>query len=164
MLNERHNELVSAYKAGTLECPEIRWHEQLSEIDLSLQPDKLHRKLLEENLSILPKVRLGKLVRWMSEADAAFFGRKKLYEYSSDQKTSRVLDLWQQGEKLIPPTILIYDQQYMNLVRPTGIPSSELRPADGKHRLAICCNFEVETIPILVLNRQLDLIKRVLKM
>jgi ParB-like chromosome segregation protein Spo0J len=163
MLPQRHDQLVNAYKAGTLPRPDIQWHQNLQDIDLSLQPDKLHLKLVAEGLSILPNVRLKTLVSRMREADAAIFRRKKLYEHAGDHQTSRALDLWLQGEKLIPPTILIFDQPFMDLVCRHGIPSTELQPVDGKHRLSICCYFGIHAIPILVLERQLDQIKRILK-
>ena len=138
-MDKRHDELFRQYKDDILPCPNIRWHEHISDIDLSWQPKHLHPNLVVEGLAILPDVHLEMLLDKMSEEDTTFFRRKRLYENRFDTSTSRALDWWMQGEKMIPPTILIYDQQFMDLVCPKGIPSTELRPADGKHRLAICC-------------------------
>lgn len=77
---------------------------------------------------------------------------------------SRVWDHWLNNQKLIPPTIIIFDQRYMDLLVPGGIPSRELQPIDGKHRLNVAYYFGAETMPIIVLERQVLSIRRRLRM
>lgn len=56
--DSRRAALVRAFKGGTLACPNIQCHEDMSTIDLSLQPQKLPPKIVAEGLSILPNLDL----------------------------------------------------------------------------------------------------------
>ena len=78
-------------------------------------------------------------------------------------KISSVIYSWQQGQRLIPPTILIYNKEFAETLENSNFESTEdLRPQDGKHRINAAYCLGATNIPILVRNRQLDLIKKIL--
>lgn len=159
--NITHEILIAAYREGNLPIPQIHWHLSETEIDLSLQRDALHPRLLVEGFTIIPNVDIETLFNQMTEADAAMFRRRELYNSSFNARTiSSVLHSWLKDQKLIPPTIIVYDKEFADTLKIKIITSNELRPIDGKHRINVSYFFGAKSIPILVRNKQLQLIEK----
>jgi hypothetical protein len=157
---EIHERVFEAYKSNTLLIPEVRWHIDSTKIDLSLQRDSFRKELLVDGISVIPEVDIGVLFNKMTKDDALMFRKKKLYNPSFNSKSiSIVINHWLQGIKLIPPTIMIFNQEYADTLNIDIIVSKELRPIDGKHRINAAYFFGIKTIPILVRNKQLSIIK-----
>lgn len=153
------------FKSNSLPIPNVAWHTIESEIDLSLQRDKLVPELLTDGFTIIPEVDFELLLNKMTVQDAAMLRKRDLYSPKFHDRTiSTILNHWINNEKLIPPTILIYDEIFVNALNNGRhiITSEELRPIDGKHRLHVSYYFGVKTIPILVINKQLSSIKDIL--
>lgn len=54
--NQRQEELFGNYRKGIVPQPNVLWHDNLDEIDFSLQRDTLHPKLHDEGLTVLKQV------------------------------------------------------------------------------------------------------------
>lgn len=162
--NLEHHRLMADYKENRLRIPDILWHRSIDEIDLSLQPDRLVKGLLAGGLELIAEVDIEILIDRMTKADQRMFRKRKLYNPSfNGHKISSVIYSWQQGQRLIPPTILIYNKEFAETLENSNFESTEdLRPQDGKHRINAAYCLGATNIPILVRNRQLDLIKKIL--
>jgi hypothetical protein len=161
--NTIHRKLYEKYKVGVLPTPKILWHESELEIDLSLQRDTLNPKLLLDGFAIIPNVDIEVLLNNMTVQDAEMFRKKDLYNLSFDGRTtSTVLNFWLANNKLIPPTIVVFDKECIDTLGINAIPSKELSPVDGKHRMNVSYFFGVKSIPILVRTKQVELITSIL--
>jgi hypothetical protein len=162
-LNRMHETFVLQWKAGTLPRPSVQWHQHIEDIDKDILAKAINRKLAADSFTVIPAVDVEVLLDKMRKVDANFYRKKVLYEDSHDRQTSRVLRHWYNREKLIPPTIMVFNQEYFDFISLDAIPSKELQPVDGKHRLNIAYYYETLSIPILVWNKQIDLITRILQ-
>lgn len=162
---EVYNKLLSEYKKGNLKNPEPKWHLEESDIDFSLQLNQFRDELLEDGFTIIPNVDIETLLKKMTSQDYKMFRTKKLFGSTfSDLGLSEIIYLWQNGEKLIPPTIVILDNTFMLKVQnPFPKTTIEFMALDGKHRLKVSCYFNVEKIPIIAFNWQAEKIKKMLE-
>jgi hypothetical protein len=133
-------------------------------VNLSLQRDPPDPRLLADGFSILNDVRIDHLISLMLEGDIEYYREDKFIRRSLDFETTRILSHWLNGEKLIPPTMMVYTKEILGLFEKGDIiPSTEIFPADGKHRLSLAHYLGVKTIPILVFNIQLTLLSKMLR-
>lgn len=163
--NRIHDQIFKAYNEKTLSIPDVNWHLNVEEIDLSLQRDGYRKELLVGGITIIPDVDIELLLNSMTKENAAMFRRKELYEQDlPDMAISKVVNYWIHGTKLIPPTIMVFTQEYAETLNISIIPSKELQPVDGKHRLKVAYFFGVKQIPILVRTIQAPIIKKTLRL
>ncbi len=159
--NKRHQEIVKLYKSSKLNDVTPLWHTTIEEIDLAKQRENLREDLLEEGFKIIENINIELLFDKMSSGNPDMFREKVLYNDDlNDWKISDVLDNWINGTKLIPPTILVIDKTIDNMVTDTN----ELFATDGKHRLNVAYYYGATSIPIFVVNKQLDKIKTILNL
>ena len=146
---------------GKLDLPIPIWKIDDNEIDLTLQRDKIHPKLLEKGISVIKDVSLDRLLNLFTIQDQRMFTGKELFDNKfNDTTISTILDFWKKDQSLLPPTICIFNKDYMELVCKNGIPSKELQPIDGKHRLRTAIYCGASKIPILVPTFQLEWVKK----
>jgi len=158
--NKRHQEILHLYRKSTLPDIKPHWHTNVEEIDLSKQRENLGQDLLEEGFTILDSVDIELLFDKMSPGNPEMFREKNLYnEDLCDLKISDVLDKWINKVRLIPPTILVFDKTIYKSIDNTN----QLFATDGKHRINVAYYYGATQIPILVINKQLDKIKSILK-
>jgi len=157
----RYKEIYDSYRKGSLILPIAEWHTSESEIIFSLQRDQLDSRLLTSGFTIIPDVDINVLLNNMELQDEEMFKRNNLYDESfSDSNISDVINCWMEGQKLIPPTIMIFDEEFFKRVNRTPYVTDELRPVDGKHRLKVSYYLKEKKIPITVLNWQVEKIKK----
>lgn len=141
------------------------WHERIENIDLSLQKHQIDERVIEDGIAILPNVDLRKLLRRLVSYQRKMFEEAILFNESLDKtNTCLIIDFWLKKKPLIPPTVIIFDQDYPD---PAGIKlqnlNDDFHPIDGKHRLNVAVFCKVQTLPILVLKRQEEKILSLLK-
>ena len=159
--NKRHKEIYDLYKSGQLKNINPIWHINAEEIELTKQKENLTSKLLENGFTIIENIDIELLFDNMPSGNPEMFRKRKLYNNSLDEfKTSEVLDNWIKGVKLIPPTILVIDETIEKGIENT----TKIYPTDGKHRLNAAYFFGAKKIPIFVINKQIESIKKILKL
>lgn len=158
-----HEKILEEYRMGELERPNISWHLSINDIDVK-QGINMHPNLLSSGLSIISNVSMKTLMNCMNQDYVTALRRKKLYdENGSDRSTSQIINHWRQKRKLTPPTIVVFNQQLFEAIgKEHLIPSSELQPNDGRHRLNAAYYFGEESIPIVVWKPQHGTIKEIL--
>jgi hypothetical protein len=161
--NAIHVKVMSAYTSGSLTTPQVKWHLSVGDIDME-NGVQLVDALIKDGMSILKDVNIETLLNCMTIGYQDMVRSRHLFEHSADRSTSSIIHHWQQGEKLTPPTILVFTEEHFRKIgREHLISSVELVPIDGKHRLNAAYYFGETKIPILVRNPQLELIKTMLK-
>ena len=159
--NRRHQEILNLFKSSKLTDLEPLWHTDINEIDLSKQRENLRSDLLDEGFTILQNINIELLFDKMQSGNPEMFREKELYNDDlNDWKISDVIDNWLNNVKLIPPTILVIDKVIDKTINDT----CKLFPTDGKHRINVAYYFGASTIPIFVVNKQLDKIKTILNL
>lgn len=157
--NRRHQEIVKLFKSSKLTDLKPLWHTDISEIDLSKQRENLQNDLLDEGFTILQNIDIELLFDKMQPGNPEMFREKELYNDDlNDWKISDVIDNWINNVKLIPPTILVIDKVIDKSINDT----CKIFPTDGKHRINVAYYFGATTIPIFVVNKQLEKIKTIL--
>lgn len=151
--NKRHREIVDLFNSSKLTTLQPLWHTDIESIDLNKQRENLTDDLLEDGFTILQNIDIEVLFDKMYSGNPEMFREKKLYNKELDDlKISGVIDNWLNNVKLIPPTILVIDNTY------------KVFPTDGKHRINVAYYYGATTIPIFVINKQLDKIKQILNL
>ena len=151
--NKRHKEIVDLFNSSKLTTLQPLWHTEIDSIDLNKQNENLNADLLEDGFTILHNIDIEFLFDKMYPGNPEMFREKNLYNKELDDlKISGVIDNWFKNVKLIPPTILVINNT--NYVFPT----------DGKHRINVAYYFGATTLPIFVINKQLDKIKSILNL
>lgn len=159
--NKRHEEIMKLFHSPELNNIVPLWHINIEDIDLTKQRENLTDDLLEEGFTIIENVNIELLFDKMSSGNPNMFREKILYNKDLlDWKISDVLDNWRKGIKLIPPTISIIDKTIYN----ANTDTNELFATDGKHRINVAYYFGVTSIPIFVINKELEKIKTILNL
>ena len=155
--DERHQEIVKLFKSSKLTDLKPLWHTDINEIDLDQQRDNLCKDLLDEGFTILQNINIELLFDKMQSGNPEMFRERELYNGDLlDWKISDVIDNWMNNIKLIPPTILVIDNSISDTFK--------IFPTDGKHRINVAYYFGATTIPIFVVNKELEKIKRILNL
>ena len=161
--NRNHARIYAEHKSGKLIFPEIRWHLDAATVDLSLQNQRFVEELFIGGISIIPSVDIELLLDDMRPDDGAWYRQKILYRYPNERQISRIIHEWSTGINLIPPTIMIFDEEHCETTKDKlTIITKYLQPVDGKHRLRTAYCLGAKEIPILVRTVQLEKIKRIL--
>lgn len=157
--NERHKEIFELFESSQLTALKPLWHTDINDIDLSKQRHNLTAYLLIDGFTILQDIDIELLFSKMYPGNPEMFKEKILYNDDLiDWQISDIIDNWRNNIKLIPPTILVMDKVIDNSIE----NSCQIFPTDGKHRINVAYYYGAEAIPIFVINRQLDKIKRIL--
>jgi hypothetical protein len=157
--NRRHQEILNLFKSSKLTDLKPLWHTDINDIDLSKQRENLRDDLLDEGFTILQNINIELLFDKMQSGNPEMFREKELYNDDlNDWKISDVIDNWLNKVKLIPPTILVIDKVIDKSINDT----CKIFPTDGKHRINVAYYFGATTIPIFVVNKQLEKIKTIL--
>lgn len=159
---QRHEEIYELYQNSQLNNISPLWHINEKDIDFDNQKNELRPDLLEDGFTIIENVDIESLLDCMFDGYQDLVREKILYNEEQDETNiSGVIDKWLNKIKLIPPTILIWD----TIVDQTGIlkeDTDKLFVQDGKHRINVAYYFGANTLPILVINKQLKRIKTIL--
>lgn len=150
---EEHLEIYKRFKNGGEKLTPI-WHIEKKDIDFKKTNTTINLSLLEDGYTILA-VDAKLLMNKMGTSYVKLY-QGKLYKDSSEDKISQVIYHWMNGEKLIPPIIIIHDSLFSDMV------TNAIAPQDGNHRLRVAYYFGVEKIPIIVLNQQLNNFKQIM--
>jgi hypothetical protein len=157
--NKRHKEIQELFNSSKLTALNPLWHTDLNDIDLSKQRENLRDDLLEDGFTILQNIDIELLFDKMPSGNPELFREKNLYNDDlNDWKISDVIDNWLNNIKLIPPTILVIDKIIDSFIEDT----CQIFPTDGKHRINVAYYYGATTIPIFVVNKQLEKIKTIL--
>lgn len=85
---------------------------------------------------------------------------KKIFNgKQDDRKITRIVKKWIDGQALIPPIILIRPK--LSLIS-LDSDMDILMPQDGKHRINVAICYGCKSIPVVVMNKQLSEINRIL--
>lgn len=159
---KRHEEIYELYQNSQLNNISPLWHVNEKDIDFNNQNNILRPDLLEDGFKNIENVDIESLLNCMLDGYQDLVREKILYNEEQDETNiSGVIDKWMNNIKLIPPTILIWD----TIVNRTGIleeDKEKLFVQDGKHRINVAYYFGAKTLPILVINKQLERIKTIL--
>lgn len=149
-LNLRCASLLSLFKAGEMEHLKPLWILNPELIDFSNQPDQLIDELLVDGYTLVERVDIESLVNSFERGNALFLRDKKLTNSHgfADRKICRVLEHWNNEERLIPPTILFNHSLGLNFAQ------------DGKHRLKVAYYYGVAEILIIIPNVHLAQVMR----
>lgn len=157
---DQHKIVRNQFKKGIITQVTPLWHIEQNNINFDLQGDKISPDLLSNGYTIL-NVKLENLIKSFDSGLPEMYLRKQLYnKKQSDEKISGVILKWLQGTPLIPPTILCRDSSLSFWNEDSDV----LMPQDGKHRINVAYFFGAKTIPIIVMNKQLEKVKQILKL
>lgn len=160
LTNQLNGRVKKLYEQGKIKSLTPLWHTDPIEINFEKQKDRLDDKLLAHGISIIENVEMEKLLDAMEDGNPLLFREKQLYhEDMIDTNISKVINHWQNREKLIPPTITLSDDFLTSTLKCPPVNAPKLYATDGKHRLNVAYFFGSLTIPILVLTPQLKHIK-----
>lgn len=150
--DDQHKIIKREFRNGKITNLIPLWHHDENQIDFERQGDEIDPDFFSEGFTIL-EADIRVLFKSFDPLWTSMFLRKELYKKEQcPDKISGVVYHWMQGIHLIPPTILnVHD-------------SDCLFPADGKHRLNVAYFFGAETIPIIVANKQLEKVKRIMNL
>ncbi len=87
---------------------------------------------------------LDNLLEHMQSAYRNSYKKNKLWTAHIDDKITKALMFWEDGNRMIPP-ILIMNSEL-----------TEIIPHDGKHRIAICHYFDVSEIPVIIPSNEIE--------
>ncbi|HYH16164.1 MAG TPA: hypothetical protein VD794_13135 [Flavisolibacter sp.] len=164
--NQIHDEISRLYKSNALPAISPLWHNNASVIDLNQQRDNKNiEELTTLPFSVLNDVDFEVLLNNMTQDCPSICKANKLYHPSlDDYKISAIVNHWINGEPLIPPTIAIYNEEYIRIAQRVGVEPIEnkLVVIDGYHRLNTAYYFKAPLISILVYDFQLDKVQRLL--
>jgi len=155
-----HEKIKKEQENGIYNSIQPWWHYTKDDIDLKKQGDEIKPELIEESYSIL-EVNLRFLISKFDPILQEIYNDKILYHERQDKlKISTIIYYWRDENPLIPPTILCRDSTIGK-----GIEDSDiLFPQDGKHRINIANFYGADMIPIIVVNKQLEKVKRILNL
>ena len=157
---DQHKIVKAQFKKGMITKVTPLWHTEKSGINFKLQGDEIDPELLSEGYEIL-EVDIETLFKCFDSGLPEMYLRKELYnKKQTEEKISGVIHKWQQGVPLIPPTILCRDSSLIFWNEDSDV----LMPQDGKHRLNVAYFFGATTIPIIVVNKQFEKVRRILKL
>lgn len=122
------------------------WHMKTVDVDLSLQPDQLIEKYIDNGFHIY-KTTWTNLHSALDPLYSKLYMDNSLWTKNQDHdKIARVLDNWKAKTSLIPPMLI--DNGYNKLV-----------PADGKHRIKVASILDKTEIAFILFNIDLPIIK-----
>lgn len=150
---EIHEKIYKHFKNGGQKLTPL-WHLDKKDIDFERTDTTLIQ--LKNGYSIV-EVDAAALMNKMGPPYVKLYSGK-LYHDNSERKISQVLYHWMNGEKLIPPVIIIHDETISSIV------SNAVAPQDGNHRLRAAYHFGVKKIPIIVLDAQLSKFIKMMEM
>lgn len=140
------------------------WHEAPEQIDLNLQTHSIDTDIIRDGIDVIRNVNFEILLDHLVKGQSELIREKDLFNNDLlETSISKVVNHWRNGEALIPPTIVLVDPEYPNPLGITFAYNDELHPIDGKHRLNAAYYLGSEQIPIVVLKRQANKIKRILE-
>ena len=123
------------------------WHLITTDIDLTLQPDRLIEKYTSNGFRIY-KSSWTDLHSALEQGYSEIYSDDKLWTKQQDHdKIARILKNWQDRVPLIPP--LLIDNGFNKLV-----------PADGKHRLKVTSFLESSEVVFILFDVDLPKIKK----
>ncbi|MCO6163959.1 ParB N-terminal domain-containing protein [Flavobacterium sp. NRK F7] len=117
-----------------------QWHLYKSDIDFEYLKSDCHISLCKGEAYSLYWVKRLELFRILDPSYSRVFVKEKIWKSHDEIKITRVLSNWESNRKLIPPVLIPDLTKKVFLIQ------------DGKHRFAVSNFFEVEEIPIIVLN------------
>lgn len=159
-LFEISEKIKQLYNKGEINNSSIAplWITQQEQIDFTHQGNNTYSNLITDGYTIL-SVNLENLLSCFDSDQAKMYRKMRMYNGQQEPvKIGGVIHSWLIGVTLIPPTILCRDSLVSSFAKDSDI----LFPQDGKHRINVAYCSGAETIPIIVWNKQLDKVKRIL--
>lgn len=122
------------------------WHIKTTDVDLSLQPDQLIDKYIDNGFHIY-KTTWTNLHSALDPLYSSLYMDNNLWTKNQDHdKIARVLENWKAKTPLIPPMLI--DSGFNKLV-----------PSDGKHRIKVASILDKTEITFILFNIDLPIIK-----
>ncbi|MGE8511919.1 MAG: hypothetical protein ACN6N7_04400 [Chryseobacterium culicis] len=84
-------------------------------------------------------------------------------EGNSELKFNEIISYWTEERKLIPPIVVIYDEEYMKRLDIHSTTFNHLNILDGNHRLKMCYKLDSSEITLIALNWQVEKVLKLLK-